>query len=131
MDWLHVIILGVIEGLTEFLPISSTAHLTIAERLLGYPILDPGITAFTAVIQLGAILAAVAYFRFDIARIAAAWSAGLFRPKLRDYPEYRMGWNVIIGSIPIAVLGLALRSLIEGPFRNLWIIVAGLLGWSV
>jgi len=131
MDWLHVIVLGVIEGLTEFLPISSTAHLTIAERLLGYPILDPGITAFTAVIQLGAILAAVAYFRFDIARIAIAWSRGLFRPKLRDYPEYRMGWNVIIGSIPIAILGLALRSLIEGPFRNLWVIVAGLLGWSV
>jgi undecaprenyl-diphosphatase len=131
MDWLHVVILGVIEGLTEFLPISSTAHLTIAERLFGYPILDPGITAFTAVIQLGSILAAVAYFRFDIARIAIAWSRGLFRPDLRDYLEYQMGWNVIIGSIPIAILGLALRGLIEGPFRSLWVVVGGLLGWSV
>lgn len=131
MDWLHIVILGVIEGLTEFLPISSTAHLTIAERLFGFPILDPGITAFTAVIQLGSILAAVAYFRFDIARIAIAWSRGLVRPDLRDYPEYQMGWNVIIGSVPIALIGLALRSLIEGPFRNLWVIVAGLLAWSV
>lgn len=131
MDWLQVLILGVIEGLTEFLPISSTGHLTIAERLFGYPILDPGITAFTAVIQLGSILAAVAYFRFDIARIAIAWSRGLLRPDLRDYPEYRMGWNVIIGSVPIAILGLTLRGLIEGPFRNLWVIVGGLLCWSL
>ena len=131
MNWLHVVILGVIEGLTEFLPISSTAHLTIAERLLGYPILDPGITAFTAVIQLGPIVAAVAYFRFDIARIVIAWSRGLVRPDLRDYPEYRMGWNVIVGSIPVAIVGLALRNVIEGPFRNLWVTVAGLLGWSV
>lgn len=131
MEWLHVVILGAIEGLTEFLPISSTAHLTIAERLFGFPILDPGITAFTAVIQLGSILAAVAYFRFEISRIAIAWSRGLVRPDLRDYPEYQMGWNVIIGSIPIAVLGLGLRSVIEGPFRSLWVIVAGLLGWSL
>ena len=131
MDWLHVIILGVIEGLTEFLPISSTAHLTIAERLFGYPLLDPGLTAFTAVVQLGSILAAVVYFRVDIARIAIAWSRGLFRPDLRDHPEYRMGWNVILGSVPIAIIGLALRGVVEGPFRNLWVIVAGLLGWSV
>jgi len=131
MDWLHVIILGVIEGLTEFLPISSTAHLTIAERLFGYPLLDPGLTAFTAVVQLGSILAAVVYFRVDIARIAIAWSRGLFRPDLRDHPEYRMGWNVILGSVPIAIIGLALRGVVEGPFRNLWVIVAVLLGWSV
>lgn len=131
MDWLHVVILGVIEGLTEFLPISSTAHLTIAERLFGIPLLDPGITAFTAVIQLGSILAAVAYFRFDIARIVIAWSRGLLRPDLRDYPEYRMGWNVVIGSVPIAILGLGLRGVIEGPFRNLWVVVIGLLGWSL
>ena len=131
MDWLHVVILGVIEGLTEFLPISSTAHLTIAERLFGIPLLDPGITAFTAVIQLGSILAAVVYFRFDIARIVIAWSRGLARPELRDYPEYHMGWNVVIGSVPIAILGLGLHSVIEGPFRNLWVVVIGLMGWSL
>jgi undecaprenyl-diphosphatase len=131
MDWLHVVILGVIEGLTEFLPISSTAHLTIAERLFGIPLLDPGITAFTAVIQLGSILAAVVYFRFDIARIVIAWSRGLARPELRDYPEYHMGWNVVIGSVPIAILGLGLHSVIEGPFRNLWVVVIGLIGWSL
>jgi len=131
MDWLHVVILGVIEGLTEFLPISSTAHLTIAERLFVIPLLDPGITAFTAVIQLGSILAAVVYFRFDIARIVIAWSRGLVRPELRDYPEYHMGWNVVIGSVPIAILGLGLHSVIEGPFRNLWVVVIGLMGWSL
>ncbi|MGV8910876.1 MAG: undecaprenyl-diphosphate phosphatase [Propionicimonas sp.] len=80
--------------------------------------MDPGITAFTAVIQLGAILGAVVYFRMDIARIAIAWSRGLFRPDLRDHPGYRMGWNVIIGSVPIAIIGLVLRGVIEGPFRN-------------
>ncbi len=115
MDWLHVVILGVIEGLTEFLAISSTAHLTIAERPFGIPLLDPGITAFTAVIQLGSILAAVAYFRFEIARIVIAWSRGFLRPDLRDYPGYRMGWNVVIGSVPIASLGPCLHGVIEGP----------------
>jgi undecaprenyl-diphosphatase len=78
MSWLHAIILGIIEGLTEFLPVSSTGHLTIAEKLLGYGIDDQGMTAFTAVIQLGAIAAAVVYIRGDIARLAVAWWRGIF-----------------------------------------------------
>ena len=131
VSWLHAVLLGIIEGLTEFLPISSTGHMTIAERLLGYRLDDPGITAFTAVIQLGSILAAVAYFRGDIITIAGGWLAGLSRRDARDTPGYRMGWNVILGSIPIAVAGLAARGIIEGPFRNLWVVVAGLVGWSV
>ena len=131
MNWLHAIILGVIEGVTEFLPVSSTGHLTIAEKLLGYGIDEQGMTAFTAVIQLGAILAAVYYFRTDIARLAVAWWRGIVDKAARTTPDYRMGWNVIIGSIPIAIVGLAFKKVIEGPLRDLWVVVAGLVVWSV
>ncbi|NLI18567.1 MAG: undecaprenyl-diphosphate phosphatase [Actinomycetales bacterium] len=131
MDWLHAIILGIVEGVTEFLPISSTGHLTIVEKLLGYQIDDPGLTAFTAVIQIGAILAAVIYFWKDIVRLATGWFRGVANAAHRDDPDYRMGWNVIIGSVPIAVVGLALQDVIEGPFRSLWVVVGGLIGWSV
>lgn len=130
MSWLHAVILGIIEGLTEFLPISSTGHLTIAEKLLGHSIDEPGVTAFTAVVQVGSILAAVIYFRRDIVRLAGAWVAGVLHRERRD-AGYRMGWNVIIGTIPVAVVGLAARGLVEGTFRNLWVVVAGLVGWSV
>ncbi len=131
MNWLHAVILGIIEGLTEFLPVSSTGHVTIAEKLLGYGIDDQGMTAFTAVIQLGAIAAAVVYFRADIAQLAVAWWRGIVDKTARTHPGYRMGWNVIIGSIPIAIVGLALKDVIEGPLRNLWVVVAGLVVWSV
>ena len=73
MDWLHIIILGIVEGITEFLPISSTGHLMLAEKLLGYSVSDPGLVAFTAVVQIGAIAAAIVYFWQDIWRIASAW----------------------------------------------------------
>jgi len=131
MDWLHAIILGIVEGVTEFLPISSTGHLTIVEKLLGYQIDDPGLTAFTAVIQIGAILAAVIYFWKDIVRLATGWFRGVANAAHRDDPDYRMGWSVIIGSVPIAGVGLALQDVIEGPFRSLWVVVGGLIGWSV
>ncbi len=130
MSWLHAVILGVIEGLTEFLPVSSTGHLTVVEQLLGYPIDSPGITAFTAVIQLGSILAAVSYFRRDIARIAIGWAKGIARPDARATVEHRMGWYIILGTVPIAVVGLAAKSLVEGPLRNLWVVAAGLVLWS-
>ncbi|MFT4297289.1 MAG: undecaprenyl-diphosphate phosphatase [Micropruina sp.] len=129
-SWFHAIVLGIIEGLTEFLPVSSTGHITIAEQLIGYPVSSPAITAFTAVIQLGSILAAVVFFGRDILRIAGAWIRGIADPKARTLPDYRMGWNVIVGSIPIAVVGLLGKDLIEGPLRSLWVVVAGLLGWS-
>lgn len=130
MEWWHAVILGVLEGVTEFLPVSSTGHLTIVEKLLGYDIDAPGMTAFTAVIQVGAILAAVIYFWGDIVRLASAWFKGLANPAARTDPDYRMGWSVIIGSIPIGLVGLLLQDAIEGPFRNLWIVVAALIGWS-
>lgn len=131
MHWLDAVVLGIVEGVTEFLPISSTGHLTIVEKLLGYQIDDPGITAFTAVIQMGAILAAVIYFWRDIVRLAAAWFRGLGSAAARQDPDYRMGWNVIIGSVPIAVVGLALKDVIEGPFRSLWVVFGGLVAWSL
>ncbi|HSN11148.1 MAG TPA: undecaprenyl-diphosphate phosphatase, partial [Propionibacteriaceae bacterium] len=110
---------------------SSTGHLTVVEKLLGYQIEDAGITAFTAIIQVGAILAAVLYFIRDIVRLAVAWFRGLFSAEARTDTDYRLGWAVIVGSIPIALVGLFGQKLIEGPLRNLWVVAAGLILWSV
>lgn len=129
MDVFQAILLGIIEGITEFLPISSTGHLTITEKLMGFKIDDPGIVAFTAIVQIGAILAAVWYFRQDIVRVATAWIKGLFNTKQRNL-DYKMGWAVIIGSLPIAVVGLTFRDEIETVLRSLWFVVAGLVFWS-
>jgi undecaprenyl-diphosphatase len=131
MNWWHAIILGIVEGLSEFLPISSTGHLTVAEKLLGYKIDDAAITAFTAIVQVGAIMAAVLYFIKDIVRLAVAWFKGLFSKEARSDVDYRLGWGVIVGSIPIAIVGLALQKVIEGGLRNLWVIAAALILWSV
>jgi undecaprenyl-diphosphatase len=131
MQWWHAILLGIVEGLSEFLPISSTGHLTVVEKLLGYQIDDAGITAFTAIIQVGAILAAVLYFIRDIVRLAVAWFRGLFKKEARSDVDYRLGWAVIVGSIPIAIVGLVGQKLIEGPLRNLWVVAAALILWSV
>lgn len=130
MNLLHAIILGIIEGLTEYLPVSSTGHLTIVEKLLGYRIDDPGITAFTAIIQIGSIAAAIVFFRHDIVRIITGWVRGLLDKTKRDSPDYRLGWGVIIGSVPIAVIGLLLKHEIETVLRSLWFVVFGLLLWS-
>lgn len=131
MDWFHAIILGIVEGITEFLPVSSTGHLTIVEKMMGYQINEPGITAFTAIIQIGAILAAILYFRKDIIRVAVAWVKGLLDSRLRQNFDYRLGWYVILGSIPVAIAGLILKNDIETVFRSLWFVVAGLVLWSV
>ncbi len=130
MDLLHAIILGIIEGLTEFLPVSSTGHLMIVEKLMGYQIDDTGILAFTAIIQIGAIAAAVVYFWSDISRLAMAWWKGLLDKKERK-SDYRLGWYVIYGSLPIAVVGLLLKNQIETTFRSLWVIVTALIVWSL
>jgi undecaprenyl-diphosphatase len=130
MDWIHALILGIVEGITEFLPISSTGHVTILSSLMGYKIDDPGITAFTAVIQIGAIIAAILYFRKDIVRIVRAWVKGIFNKKERTSLDYRFGWAVIIGSIPIAVVGFVFRHQIETVFRSLWVVAIALIVWS-
>lgn len=92
---------------------------------------DPGVTAFTAVIQVGAIAAVFVYFRADIARLAAAWFRGLLHKGARSNPDYRFAWRIIIGSIPIGLIGFAAKDLISGGLRNLWIVVAALILWSI
>jgi undecaprenyl-diphosphatase len=118
-DLLKAVVLGVIQGLTEFLPISSSAHLRIFPELFGWG--DPG-AAFTAVIQIGTELAVLIYFRKDIWRIGNAWVRSLVRPEYRGTLDARMGWYIIVGSLPIVVLGVLLKDVIERDFRNLWII---------
>jgi undecaprenyl-diphosphatase len=128
---LEAILLGAIEGVTEFLPISSTGHLTIAEKLLGFEIDGADITAFTAIVQVGAIVAVVVYFRGDLWRLATGLVAGIGDPRKRSSRDYRFGLAVAVGSVPIAIAGLALRHQIEGPLRNLWVVGVALLVWSV
>jgi undecaprenyl-diphosphatase len=130
MDYIQAVILGIVEGLTEFLPISSTGHLTIAEKLLGLSTSDPGITGFTAVIQMGAIAAVILYFARDIWRIIVGWVVGLFKPELRGTLDHRMGWYVIVGSIPIGIVGFALRDVIKNDLRSLWVVAVALIAWS-
>jgi len=127
---LDSVVLGVVEGLTEFLPVSSTGHLTIAEKMLGLPIDDKGVTAFTAIIQVGAIAAVLVYFFRDIVRIVSAWGTGLVKPEVRGTFDYRFGWFVIWGSLPIAVIGFLARDLISGSLRNLWVVGTALVLWS-
>ncbi|MGN0063852.1 MAG: undecaprenyl-diphosphate phosphatase [Nocardioides sp.] len=117
-DLLKAVVLGVLQGLTEFLPISSSAHLRIFPEIFGWG--DPG-AAFTAVVQIGTELAVLIYFRKDIWRIASAWVRSLFQPEWRGHVDSRMGWYIIVGSLPIVVLGIALKDIIEKDFRNLWI----------
>lgn len=131
MNLLQALLLGIVEGITEFLPVSSTGHLTIMEKLLGLKVDDHGVTAFTAIIQIGAILAVIIYFRTDIARLFLAWTRGLARREARADPDYRMAWYVILGSIPIGIVGFLAKDLISGELRNLWVVVAALVVWSL
>ena len=124
LSWLQAIVLGISQGLTEFLPISSTAHTLIVSKLLGWP--DPG-AAFTAVTQVGTELAVVIYFRQDIAQILKAWFSSLTKKSERANPDAKMGWYVIIGTIPIGIAGLAFKSSIETTARNLWLVAATLI----
>src|ERR1700709_923169 len=129
MNYFDAVILGIVEGLTEFLPVSSTGHLTIAEKALGLKVDDAGVTAFTAVIQMGAIFAVLLYFRSDIVRIAGAVFKGLFRPEYRGSFDHRFGWYIIVGSIPIGIIGFLGKDVISGPLRSLWWGGASLVFW--
>ncbi len=119
MDLLRAVVLGVIQGLTEFLPISSSAHLAIFPKFFGWE--DPG-AAYTAVIQIGTEVAVVLYFWRDIWTIGSGWVRGVFSRAAREEPEWRRGWFIIVGSMPIVLLGVALEDLIDREFRNLWVI---------
>jgi undecaprenyl-diphosphatase len=128
---LDAIILGIVEGLTEFLPISSTAHLTIAEKILGKDIDSDAVTAFTAVIQVGAIVAVLIYFREDILKLLSAVFGGFRNEQRRKSdPNWRFAWLIVIGSVPIGIVGFAARDLIKGPLRSLWVIAFALILWS-
>ena len=129
MTIFQAIVLGIVEGLTEFLPISSTGHLTITEKLLGLQVDDAGVTAFTALVQIGAILAVLVYFHTDITRMVTGWCRGLIHSSARTSQEWRFGWYIIAGSVPIGIAGLAGKDLITSA-RNLWVVSAALIGWS-
>lgn len=140
MTWLEAAVLGLVQGLTEFLPISSSAHLRIVGELLGGGA-DPG-AAFTAITQIGTETAVILYFRRDIARIVTAWwralrTLGDWRVRLgAGDPDARMAWWIALGSVPIVVLGLLFQDSITHTFRNLYLIAATLglfalvLGWA-
>jgi undecaprenyl-diphosphatase len=130
MSWWEALLLGVIEGLTEFLPVSSTGHLTIVEKLLGYNIDDPDITAFTAIIQVGAVIATIVFFRKDLWNMIVSWLRGLSNRQERTTRDYRFAWAVIIGSIPIGIVGLAFKDEIETTLRSLWFVGTALIAWS-
>jgi undecaprenyl-diphosphatase len=116
MSWFESLVLGLVQGLTEFLPVSSSAHLRLTAAFSGWR--DPG-AAFTAITQIGTEAAVLIYFRKDIGRIISAWARSLVNKEMRRDHDAQMGWLVIVGSIPIGVLGLLFKDQIEGPFRDL------------
>ncbi|MEV0778625.1 undecaprenyl-diphosphate phosphatase [Streptomyces sp. NPDC050433] len=124
MSWFESLILGLVQGLTEFLPISSSAHLRLTAAFAGWH--DPG-AAFTAITQIGTEAAVLIYFRKDIARIVSAWFRSLTNKAMRSDHDAQMGWLVIVGSLPIGVLGLVFKDQIEGPFRDLRLIATTLI----
>ncbi len=130
MELWQAVILGIVEGITEFLPVSSTGHLTITEKLLGLRVDDVAVTAYTAIIQVGAIAAAIIYFRRDIVRIVVAFVRGLASAPARQTADWRLSTAVVAGSVPIAVVGLVGQDVIEGPLRSLWFVAGGLIVWS-
>lgn len=125
MGLLEAIILGLIQGLTEFLPISSSAHLRVSASLLGWEE-DPG-AAFTAITQLGTEAAVIVFFWRDIVRIIGRWARSLTGRIPRSDPDAKLGWYIIIGTIPIVVLGLLFQDQIETSLRSLWIVATMLI----
>jgi undecaprenyl-diphosphatase len=128
VGWFEAVVLGLVQGLTEFLPISSSAHLRIVGSAFGWQ--DPG-AAFTAITQIGTEVAVLLYFRRTIGRIIATWVRSLRDPALRSDPDARMGWLIIVGSIPIVLLGLLFQDQIESTFRDLRIIAIALVVFSL
>jgi undecaprenyl-diphosphatase len=125
MNFLEAIILGIVQGLTEFLPVSSSAHVQIASELMQVPGLsdkNSATTAFIATIQLGTEAAVLIYFAKDIARLLKAWFRGLFNQSARSNADYRMAWLVILASIPVGLIGYLLREFIQETVRTLWVV---------
>jgi undecaprenyl-diphosphatase len=128
MGWFEALVLGLVQGLTEFLPVSSSAHLRIVAALVGWP--DPG-AAFTAVIQIGTELAVLLYFGKKIGHILRAWFFSLYKRDWRHDPDARLGWLIIVGSVPIVVLGLLFQDDISSTFRDLRITATVLIVFGI
>jgi undecaprenyl-diphosphatase len=128
MSWLEVIVMAIVQGLTEFIPISSTAHIRIVPALLKWP--DPG-AAFTAVIQIGTLAAVVWYYWRDIVRIATAMLSDLRRGKLATTHDALMGWLVVVGTLPIVVVGLVFRHQIKSELRSLYVVATAVGGVAI
>jgi len=128
VGWIEAVVLGLVQGLTEFLPISSSAHLRIVGEAFGWG--DPG-AAFTAITQIGTEAAVLIYFRRDIGRIISAWVRALFGRLPRNDPDARMGWLIIVGTLPIGILGLLFQDRIETTFRDLRIVAIALVAFSL
>lgn len=126
----QAIILGIVEGVTEFLPVSSTGHLKITEGLMGIPVDDHAVVGFTAVIQVGAIAAVLVYFFKDISRFTTAWWRGLRDKEARQSHDYKFAWWVVYATLPIVVVGLAFKDLISGPLASLWVVAGSLIAGS-
>jgi len=126
----QAVVLGAIEGVTEFLPVSSTGHLKITEGLMNIPVDNDAVVGFSAVIQVGAIAAVLVYFFKDIVRIVSAWGRGLANKEERYHHDYKFAWWVIYATIPIVIVGLAAKSLIEGPLASLWVVAGSLIAGS-
>ncbi|GGY42822.1 undecaprenyl-diphosphate phosphatase [Streptomyces djakartensis] len=126
----QAVVLGAVEGVTEFLPVSSTGHLKIVEGLMGIPVDDHAVVGFSAVIQVGAIAAVLVYFFKDIVRIVSAWVRGLRDREQRYRHDYKFAWWVICATVPIVLTGLAAKPLIQGPLASLWVVAGSLIAGS-
>jgi undecaprenyl-diphosphatase len=132
VSFFEALILGLIQGLTEFLPISSSAHVQIAQQLMNLSELSkPQLTAFIATIQLGTELAVVGYFIKDIGRVGSSWLRWSVKPKSAMSSDTKLGWLIIIGSFPVVILGLAFRDFVENDVRSLWVIAYTLIGFGL
>jgi undecaprenyl-diphosphatase len=132
VSFIEALILGLVQGLTEFLPISSSAHVQIAQQLMNLSDLSkPQLTAFIATIQLGTELAVVGYFAKDILRIGGSWLRWSSKPTKTMTSDTKLGWLIIIGTLPVVLLGLTFRDFIENDVRNLWVIAYMLIGFGV
>ena len=124
MDWIQALVLGIVQGLTEFLPISSTAHLRIIPHLLDWQ--DPG-TEFSAVIQLGTLLAVMFYFWNDVVSLSRAAMVSLWNRKLFETSDSKLAWSIAAGTIPVVVAGLGFKDIIKTDARELWVIGTALI----
>lgn len=128
LEYIQAIVYGIVQGLTEFLPISSTAHLRLVPAVFGWS--DPG-AAYSAVIQIGTVLAVIIYFRRECASLLRAFFAGLAAKDPMANPDSRMAWYIVAGTLPIAIFGVAFKKLIEGEARALWVVTLSLLVFGV